>query len=214
MLLRAQPKLGGSEQTIDNVVAADDAVVDEFSLALVAKNEKRRRFARAQICGELDPGLAAIVKCPDRAPRGRIAADPVAELQLLDRDANASLAFLTGEPGTVRFVARAADEIHDPIYALTIKNSLGQDVYVTNTLYKGMTVPALAAGNAVQVDFAVQLNLMPGEYFLSVGWVTHVGDQLLVIHRRYDAIKFAVLPVDRRIGIANLHSAITVTPLP
>ena len=76
------------------------------------------------------------------------------------------------------------------------------------------TDPAdLLAGQAARIDFVLQLNLMPGEYFLSVGWVTPVGDTFVVVHRRYDAMKFAVLPVDRRIGIANLHSEITVTPL-
>ena len=107
---------------------------------------------------------------------------------------------------------RAREEVFGSIYALTVKNLLGQDIYVTNTLYTGVETPPLAAGEAHLVSFQLQLNLMPGEYFLSCGWVFFVSEQLVVVHRRYDAVKFQVLPVDRRVGIANLHSRIVIAP--
>ncbi len=138
----------------------------------------------------------------------------IADLRVCDASGRESLVFTTGARITASFLAEAKNDIPEPLYALTVKNVMGQDVYVTNTFYRGVPVAPLPAGGRHQVVFALELNLMPGEYFISVGFVMFVGAELLVIHRRYDAVKFQVLPVDRRIGIANLHSEISVTALP
>ncbi len=135
------------------------------------------------------------------------------DLRIRDAAGRDNLVFTTGDRITVSFQASAREDISEPLYALTVKSVVGQDLYVTNTFYRGVAVGPLRAGGRHRVDFSLQLNLMPGEYFISLGFVTFVGSELLVVHRRYDAVKFQVLPVDRRVGVANLHSEITVTPL-
>lgn len=49
---------------------------------------------------------------------------------------------------------------------------------------------------------------MPGHYFLSFGFTHYMGDELVILHRRYDAIKIEVHGLDRTFGIANLHAII------
>jgi len=66
----------------------------------------------------------------------------------------------------------------------------------------------MKTGEKREVDFTFPLDLMSGSYFLSFGFTHFVGDKLVVIQRRYDAIKLDVHTVDRTFGIANLRAAI------
>ena len=55
---------------------------------------------------------------------------------------------------------------------------------------------------------------MPGFYFLSFGFTHFVGEELVIVHRRYDAVKLEVFGRDKTFGIANLHARIEVAALP
>jgi hypothetical protein len=67
----------------------------------------------------------------------------------------------------------------------------------------------MKTGERREVEFTFELNLMAGHYFLSFGFTHFVGDKLVVLQRRYDAIKIDVHSVDRTFGIANLKAVIT-----
>lgn len=118
--------------------------------------------------------------------------------------------FTSGEEVTVSFLAQAQEKLTAPIYALTIKNHVGQEVYGTNTFYRRQETPGIESGQRHRVTFRFPVNLIPGSYFISLGWTQFVGDTLLVIHRRYDVIKFDVHGVDQSFGIANLWAQIAV----
>jgi len=117
--------------------------------------------------------------------------------------------FTTGERIIVRMVVEALEDLHEPILALTIKNTAGVEIYGTNTLFSKQPAPAMKTGARREVDFTFDLNLMSGHYFLSFGFTHFVGDKLVVLQRRYDAIKIDVHSVDRTFGIANLKATIT-----
>jgi ABC-type polysaccharide/polyol phosphate transport system ATPase subunit len=169
----------------------------------------RQRFSLLDVGETLEPANARENEFAYGGQSGQIA-----DLRVLDDSGKPALVFTTGDRMRLSFEARAFREIPEPIYAVTVKSAKGQDLYCTNTLYVGLPTPRIAPRERHSVEFDLTLNLMPGEYFLSFGWVTFAGDKLEVIHRRYDATKFTVLPVDRRIGVANLHSQIRVRPLP
>ncbi len=120
--------------------------------------------------------------------------------------------FTTGETSIVRFRVHALDRILAPIYAMTLKSISGQEVYGTNTLFSRQPAPDIEAGGEMCVSFEQPLNLMAGEYFVSLGWTHFVGDELVVVHRRYDTIRFRIFPVDHTFGIANCFSRIVVQP--
>ena len=121
--------------------------------------------------------------------------------------------FSSGERVTVRMVVEAREDLHEPIFALTLKNNTGVEIYGTNTLFSQQTAPAMKSGETREVDFIFPLDLMPGHYFLSFGFTHFVGDKLVVLQRRYDAIKIDVHAVDRTFGIANLRAAIVSRPI-
>ena len=136
---------------------------------------------------------------------GRITA-----VQLTDAQQQPRLSFLTGSRIQVRFTCAATGAIHDPIYALTLKDVRGQEIYGTNTYFQNLSPPAVAAGTQAEVLFDLQLNVLPGIYFISLGWVRLNNAEVQVIQRRYDVLRFDVLPCDKSFGIAFCPTQITV----
>jgi lipopolysaccharide transport system ATP-binding protein len=138
----------------------------------------------------------------------------ITEVRVHDRDGEPRTWFTSGEAVTVRMQATASDHFSEPIFALTIKNTAGVEVYGTNTFFSKQPAAAMFPGSCVEIDFFFPLDVMPGHYFLSFGFTHFVGEELVVIHRRYDALKLEVHGKDRSFGIANLHAKITVRVVP
>ena len=124
------------------------------------------------------------------------------------------LSFLTGSRARVHIVCEAATDIPDPIYALTLKDVRGQEIYGTNTYFQGQNPPPVLAGDRLEVVFDLPLNVLPGIYFVSLGWVRLVNAEVVVIHRRYDVLRFDVMPCDKSFGIAYCPTDIHVRALP
>jgi len=137
----------------------------------------------------------------------------IEQVVVCGEDGKSRTEFDSGDPVTVKLNVRAGDDFPEPIYALTIKNAAGVEVYGTNTLYSKQIAPPIRSGERRRVTFKFPINLMNGSYFLSFGFVHFFGDELVVMHRRYDAIKLNVHVRDRCFGVANLHATIQVEPL-
>lgn len=136
---------------------------------------------------------------------GRITA-----VQLTDSQDHPRLSFVAGSAIRVRLMCNATADIADPIYALTLKDVRGQEIFGTNTYFKNQTPPSVPAGGQVEVVFDVQLNVLPGVFFISLGWVRLVNGDVQVIHRRYDVLRFDVLPRDKSFGLAYCPTDIRV----
>jgi hypothetical protein len=102
----------------------------------------------------------------------------------------------------------AKERITSPIYALTIKDSRGQEVYGQNTHFSKVQVESLSTGERVQTKFQQYANLGAGDYFISIGLTRFEGDNLEIIHRRYDALEIKVINTDGSFGIANCYSKV------
>jgi ABC-type polysaccharide/polyol phosphate transport system ATPase subunit len=133
----------------------------------------------------------------------------ILSVTVLDVSRKARTWFTSGERIVVRMVVEADDDCPEPIFALTVKNTAGTEIYGTNTLFSKQPVKAIKAGEQHEVDFTFDLDLMPGHYFFSFGFIHFVGEKLVVLHRRYDAIDVEIHGLDRTFGIANLKAAIT-----
>jgi len=136
----------------------------------------------------------------------------ILEFSMVDADGIARPWFSTGETIHVLLRIESLSPLPEPIFAMTIKDRKGQDVYGTNTLFSRQPAPPLNAGDRRTVRFAFSANLMPGEYFLSLGFTHFVGEELVVVHRRYDVAQFSIHGPDRCFGIANCFARITVEP--
>jgi ABC-type polysaccharide/polyol phosphate transport system ATPase subunit len=137
----------------------------------------------------------------------------IKEVGISDADAQARTWFTTAEPVVVRMLVEASEDFPEPILALTIKNTAGVEIYGTNTLYSKQLAQPIKTGELREVTFAFDLDLLPGHYFLSFGFTHFLGEELIVVHRRYDAIKIEVHGVDRCFGIANLKAVISTRTL-
>ena len=120
------------------------------------------------------------------------------------------LDFESGDRAKLHMVCSAFEDIPAPIYAITIKDHRGQEVFGTNTYFRNESHPAVAKGDKVHVEIAIQLNLIPGVYFISLGWVELNDGEVDVIQRRYDVIRLEMTARDQAFGIAFCDTSITV----
>jgi len=134
------------------------------------------------------------------------------EVAALDADGRPRTWFQTGEPIVVRMRVESFGDYPDPICALTIKSTTGVEIYGTNTFASNQPSGPIAKGERREALFRFNLNLMPGHYFLSFGFTHFIGDELVVLHRRYDAIGIEIHGRDRTFGIANLDAVIETRP--
>jgi ABC-type polysaccharide/polyol phosphate transport system ATPase subunit len=138
----------------------------------------------------------------------------IIHLEVQDTEGQPRTWFDTGEPVAVRMEVESLEYFTDPIFALTLKNAAGVEVYGTNTFFAKQPARPISPGERRTLSFNFDFNVMPGHYFLSFGFVHFFGEKLQVIHRRYDAIKIEVHAVDRTFGIANLRAQIGEVPSP
>ncbi len=122
------------------------------------------------------------------------------------------LDFESGAKAQLHMVCRAFRDIPKPIYAVTIKDHRGQEVFGTNTFFRNETWPAVLSDQTVHVSIKIQLNLIPGVYFVSLGWVELNDGEVDVIQRRYDVIRLEMNTTDQAFGIAHCDTHFSVEP--
>jgi ABC-type polysaccharide/polyol phosphate transport system ATPase subunit len=137
----------------------------------------------------------------------------IEQVSLSDDQGMLRLSFVAGSEAKVQLRCRSKSVIHDPIYAVTIKDIQGQEIFGTNTYFQNLPQRSMSAGEHAEALFTIQLNILPGVYFISVGWVRIENGEVQVIHRRYDSLRFDVLPRDKSFGIAYCPTQITVRSL-
>ena len=114
----------------------------------------------------------------------------------------------SGEKCVVSFDVTAFQTIEEPIYAMTIKDMRGMQVYGQNTYFAKIDVEELKANDICKITFQQNINLGVGEYFLSIGCTELRENELKVVQRRYDVLKFKVINSDGSFGVANCFSEI------
>ena len=77
--------------------------------------------------------------------------------ELLDHNGTETAILHSGTLFAVSFKVKAYDKILDPIYALTIKDSKGQQIYGQNTFFAKIPVPNLEKGDSCELIFRQKL---------------------------------------------------------
>ena len=95
--------------------------------------------------------------------------------------------------------------MEDIIYGLTIRTVDGVMVFGANTRSRLMETKKRTRGETAEICFLFTLNLLPGEYFLSLG-VAQDDDSVdnLAIDRRYDLVHLTVIGGPDDLGFAEL----------
>lgn len=112
--------------------------------------------------------------------------------------------FESGEDVVVQFEVEAKNNVHNPIYAITIFTPEGQKIYDFTTDWAQIKTPSLTTGTKHTVQFKLKLNLAPGTYQLGVNMAYH---DLSKYYDRIDrALDFVVTSQDGSRGISNLQA--------
>jgi lipopolysaccharide transport system ATP-binding protein len=102
-------------------------------------------------------------------------------------------------------------DVSNPILGLTIKTSDGIVVYGANTRDRKLDVPAGRAGSELLVRYSFAINLIGGDYFISLGLADDDEQKdNLAIDRRYDLIHLQVRAERGDFGISALNMAMSI----
>lgn len=125
-----------------------------------------------------------------------------------------SKVFQSGSTLILKFIFTAFSQISKPIYAITIKDTKGTQVFGQNTLFSNLITSDLIESDKIEITFNLDANLASGNYLVSVG-VTKFNseDELIVIHRRYDVIDIEITNLDGSFGVANCFCDIQQRPI-
>ena len=117
----------------------------------------------------------------------------------------------SGDEFTVSFDIVSKSFIKNPIFALRIRDTRGQEIYGTNTKFLNIPTPNLESGDSVSVKFVQNANLGVGKYFISVGFTYYEGNDLKVVHRLRECLEFEVFNDDGSFGISNCFSNVSIS---
>lgn len=102
------------------------------------------------------------------------------------------------------------ENIEDPIFAFTLKDSKGLEITGTNSMMKHIMTGTYENGQIGTVTFSQKANLQLGKYALSLGCVAINETGVEVYSRIYDAILFEVIGSEQMVGFFDLGSEIFV----
>ena len=101
-------------------------------------------------------------------------------------------------------------EVEEIIYGIDIRTVEGIQVFGTNTLQLDREIGSKKAGEKVRVNYNFPLNLVAGDYFVSIGVATQLEDgSVEPLDRRYDLIHLVVEERFEAFGLAYLETTIT-----
>lgn len=100
--------------------------------------------------------------------------------------------------------------VKNPILGIIIKTKEGLELYGNNTLYSDIDVPSLLQGKDILIEYRIQVNLQPGDYFLSAGVAEITSNGIIPLDRRYDLAVISVLPADKSFGLVNMNAEIKI----
>lgn len=134
----------------------------------------------------------------------------IKDIRLLNSQNRETQVLKSGEIFTVSFQVYAKNKIEKPIYALTLKDTKGQQIYGQNTHFAKITTNNLKENDKVLVKFVLYCNLNDGDYFISLGVTRFKDNNLEIVHRRYDVLELKIISTDGSFGCANCFSKIEI----
>lgn len=98
-------------------------------------------------------------------------------------------------------------DVECPIYAVTFKTPDGVTIYGTNSRdwNQKESFESRKTGDSATVKFSLTSHLITGHYLISLGVVEQVGEEIIPLDRRYDAIEIYVTNVSKSFGLTDLR---------
>ena len=109
----------------------------------------------------------------------------------------------------VRFIK----DVSAPIFAFTLKNTLGIELTGTNTMVEKAFLEPVKAGAEKVITFTQSMNLQGGEYLISFGVTGFENSSFTVYHRLYDVMNMTVISDKDTVGYYDMNSRVVVKEL-
>ena len=114
---------------------------------------------------------------------------------------------------TVCMTVQFHTEVSKPIFAFTIKDLKGTELYGTNTQIESAAPVAALAGDVYTVTFTQKMYLNSGNYLISFGCTSFFHDNICVHHRLYDVCSVDVISQKTTVGFVDFDSSVEVVKL-
>ncbi|NEP59974.1 MAG: ABC transporter ATP-binding protein [Symploca sp. SIO2G7] len=133
-------------------------------------------------------------------------------IRIENSQGEATFTFTSCEQMVAKLSILVQEFVAKPLVAMTLKDAKGEDIYITNTYYQNIDIPELHPGTLLNISFTQKLLICPGDYFISFGFISLNGSQIIPVDRRYDVIHLKVTrdSTDMSHGVVNLQSKIDV----
>lgn len=116
-----------------------------------------------------------------------------------------------GDSIVIRMSVLFENDVDDLIYGITVKTNDGSAVFGTNSRLIGDLPSDQAAGDLVSIDYKLTLNLLAGDYFISLGVAqNHESKDSIPVDRRYDMIHLHINETHDAFGYAALDGQINL----
>ena len=135
----------------------------------------------------------------------------VTEMRLLDEAGSEVKALVAGQAAVLTMRIAFLSDIENPTVGILIRDRLGNDIWGTNTYGLGRETGAFGAGDELEVRWALDMDIGPGQYTVTVA--VHTED--VHLYRCFDwadaMLSFQVLPrTDYHfIGAAHLRPQVS-----
>jgi len=134
----------------------------------------------------------------------------IIDYEIHSSSGNDQVVFESGENLKLMVYVQYFQDLTDLIYGCTVKTVDGQTVYGTNTRARAIDVSHAEVGTTGTICFQFDLNLVPGEYFISLGVALDDPERdNIAIDRRYDLIHLTVRGDYGGFGLAQMNMSIT-----
>lgn len=112
---------------------------------------------------------------------------------------------------TIRMSVVFHEGIEDLIYGITVKTNDGNIIYTTNSRLVGSLPSVQEKGDLIDVQYQFKVNLLGGDYFISLGVAQDdESKDNVAIDRRYDMIHLHVGETKDSHGIVSLNGALSL----
>lgn len=140
----------------------------------------------------------------------------ICNFEVLQNGAMCTGLMQTGDEIIVRMSVLFNQDIDDLIYGITVKTNDGTAIYGTNSRLLGaqgkdQIRKSQVTGDLISIEFKLSLNLLGGDYFISLG-VAQDDDSKdnIAIDRRYDMIHLHVSDTLDAFGFAALNGSLSL----
>ena len=118
--------------------------------------------------------------------------------------------YARGASVEIRMQVHFFESLRSPIYGLTIRTLDGVIVFGANTRSRYLVVKTPSSGDDTEIVFKFQLNVLAGDYFISLGVADddEQADQIAV-DRRYDMLHVIVQGGPDDLGFADMQMSIS-----